>query len=238
MHASVRNYFITFNEPIEGRVDYMYLDIKGLVTIGVGNLIDVETGFADKVLAEVKTLPFVYKPGPLVQNAGQPASPADIEAEWKKVKGEKVGAKLGATAFSAITKLELKEEAIIALALKKADVMEKELKHHPAFRDFDIWPADAQLGLLSMTWALGTTKLKNGWPSFNAACKKQDFDMAVNHCEISAEGNPVLALRNAENKTLFNNAAVVMASAGTNLAENIQQRRTLCYPRTMMKKIT
>ena len=69
-------------------------------------------------------------------------------------------------------------------------------------------------------------------------CQKQDFDAAVKQCEISAVGNPVLALRNAENKTLFNNAAVVMASAGTNLAENIQQRRTLNYPRTMMKKIT
>jgi len=238
MHGSVRNYFITFNVPIEGRVDYMYLDIKGLVTIGVGNLIDVENGSADKILAEVKKLPFVYQESET--NAGKPASPADIEAEWKLVKGKQdwKNRKDYLDQFATITKLELKEEAIIGLALKKADVMEKELKHHPAFRDFDIWPADAQLGLLSMTWALGTTKLKNGWPSFNAACKKQDFDMAVNHCEISAVGNPVLALRNAENMKLFNNAAVVMASAGTNLAENIQQRRTLCYPRTMMKKIT
>ena len=38
MHMSVRNYFIKFNEPIEKRVPYMYLDVKGLVTIGVGNL--------------------------------------------------------------------------------------------------------------------------------------------------------------------------------------------------------
>ena len=42
MHASVRDYFIEFNEPIENRVPYMYLDIKGLVTIGIGNLFDVE----------------------------------------------------------------------------------------------------------------------------------------------------------------------------------------------------
>jgi len=173
-------------------------------------------------------------------NAGKPASPADIETEWKLVKAKQEWKNLKdyLLKFATITNLELKEEAIIALALKKADVMEKELKHHPAFRDFDIWPADAQLGLLSMTWALGTTKLKNGWPSFNAACKKQDFDVAVNHCEISAVGNPVLALRNDENKKLFNNAAAVRASDGKNLAENIQQRRTLYYPRTLLKKVT
>ena len=40
MRASVKNQFRTFNAPLEGVVKYMYLDIKGLVTIGVGNLID------------------------------------------------------------------------------------------------------------------------------------------------------------------------------------------------------
>lgn len=29
-----------FNRPLEGRVPYMYLDVKGLVTTGLGNLID------------------------------------------------------------------------------------------------------------------------------------------------------------------------------------------------------
>jgi len=57
MHTSIRNYFIKFNEPIEGRVTHMYLDVKGLVTIGVGNLIDVDTGSADKILAEVRRYP-------------------------------------------------------------------------------------------------------------------------------------------------------------------------------------
>ena len=51
-------------------------------------------------------------------------------------------------------------------------------------------------------------------------------------------GNPVLALRNDENKKLFNYAAAVRASDGKNLAENIQQRRTLYYPRTLLKKVT
>ena len=40
MYDDVRAAFLSFTTRLEGRVPYMYLDIKGLVTIGVGNLID------------------------------------------------------------------------------------------------------------------------------------------------------------------------------------------------------
>ena len=40
MRESVRRGFIGFSAPFEGRLHYMYLDVKGLVTTGVGNLID------------------------------------------------------------------------------------------------------------------------------------------------------------------------------------------------------
>lgn len=66
--------------PLEGVVKYMYLDIKGLVTIGVGNLIDP--------INAALNLPFRYKNKPGVTNAGQSASRADIEAEWKLIKGK------------------------------------------------------------------------------------------------------------------------------------------------------
>lgn len=83
MHPSVRHYFVKFNEPIEARIPYMYLDIKGLVTVGVGNLIDVErpsdTANLQKILDELIKLPFVYKK--LEPNAGKRASAADILAE-------------------------------------------------------------------------------------------------------------------------------------------------------------
>jgi hypothetical protein len=37
-----------FNRPLEGRVPFMYLDVKGLVTTGLGNLID-STGDAEQL---------------------------------------------------------------------------------------------------------------------------------------------------------------------------------------------
>lgn len=241
MYASVRNYFIKFNEPIEARVEYMYLDIKGLVTLGVGNLIDVERASdkkgLEKVMKEVVSLPFVYKKG---RNAGKPASKADIEAEWKKVKGRQDLAKVkfGYLRFEAITDLKLNNEAIDTLVLKKLKEMETELKMDPAFRGFEQWPADAQLGLLSMAWALGTTKLKAHWPRFKAACRQEDFDTALKHYVINTVGNPGVAKRNTENRRLFSNAAAVIANQGRNPATNKGERLTLYYPNMLMKTIT
>ena len=239
MHTSVRSYFIKFNHDFEDTVAHMYLDIKGLVTIGVGNLIDVEkasdTKNLKKVMDELVKLPFVYKEGHL--NAGKPASKADIEAEWKKAKGrqEWKNLKEGLREFARLTDLRLKDEAINAMALKKADAMEKELKIDRAFWDFDKWPADAQLGLLSMVWALGAPKIRNGWPNFKTACGKQDFDAAVKHCDINTAGNPGVIPRNTANQRLFKNAAAIVANDGKNLARNTQNRLMLHYPHLMMK---
>lgn len=238
MHASVRHYFVKFNEPIEARIPYMYLDIKGLVTVGVGNLIDVErpsdTTHLQKVLDELVKLPFVYKRSE--PNAGKRASAADILAEWKTVKRKQEGAGLGYKTFANVTKLELENHAIDALALEKADAMERELKRDTAFSHFDQWPADGQLGLLSMAWALGAPKIKASWPNFKAACRQEDFDAALKHCEISTAGNPGVAKRNTENKRLFKNAATVIANEGGNASQNLIARRVLHYPNVAMRR--
>jgi len=231
MHTSVKNHFIKFNEPIEHRVEYMYLDIKGLVTIGVGNLIDIEkagdTEKLKKVLDELVTLPFVYKKG---KKAGKPASKADIEAEWKKVKARQELVKNLYTEFAKITILKLNNEAIDELAMTKLMKMEKELKTKPAYRDFEQWPADAQLGLLSMAWALGATRLRLGWPNFRTACQKQDFDTAAKQSHILDVNNPGVGERNTRNQRLFKNAAAVLASDNKNTAQNRQNRQVLHFP--------
>ena len=40
MKTAALNFFNTASPSLEGRLEFMYLDVKGLVTIGVGNLID------------------------------------------------------------------------------------------------------------------------------------------------------------------------------------------------------
>lgn len=224
MRASVKSQFRTFNAPLEGVVKYMYLDIKGLVTIGVGNLIDP--------INAALNLPFRYKNKPGVTNAGQSASRADIEAEWKLIKGKQELAQKGHRACEPLTKLELDDTAINTLIDQRLMQNESFLKRQKAFKDFDQWPADAQLGLLSMAWAMGPG-FSASWPKFSAACEKMDFDAAAANCKMSEAGNPGVIPRNRANKRLFQNAAAVLAGEG----DGFYKREILYYPQILLKPV-
>jgi hypothetical protein len=181
----------------------MYQDIKGLVTVGVGNLIDP--------VGQAKELPFRWKNKPGLKNPGMPASKADIEAEWKKIKDDPTLALKGHRACEGITNLELSGEAIDALIAKRLQENETYLIKQANFKNFDKWPADAQMAVLSMAWAMGP----GGPPQFKtmaAACEKLDFDKAAANCRIDETGNPGIVPRNRADKLLFENAAAVVAA--------------------------
>ncbi|MGA2185810.1 MAG: hypothetical protein ABSH47_22555 [Bryobacteraceae bacterium] len=202
MYPSVKAAFRAFNEPFEGVVPWMYLDIKGLVTVGVGNLIDpVELAVQ---------LPFRFRARPEVA-----ASPEQIAEEWHQIKSNAALAKAGYRACEPLTRLRLNDAAIDALIASRLTGNEASLKKKESFRQFGAWPADAQLGLLSMAWALGPGGVA-GFSRLAAACRKLDFAGAAANCTINEQGNPGVAPRNRADRTLFQNAAVVRAGgAGT-----------------------
>jgi GH24 family phage-related lysozyme (muramidase) len=200
MHDSVRAAFREFNKPFEGVVHWMYLDVRGLVTIGVGNLIDpVEVALA---------LPFHSLAAP-----GTVATEAQISEEWRRIKGDPTLATKGFRACESITQLRLDDTAVDSLIASRLTENEALLKKELAFAQFDSWPADAQLGLLSMAWALGAGG-PSSYPHFQAACRKLDFAAAAEECTISEQGNAGVAPRNRANRTLFRNAAAIMAGGG------------------------
>jgi hypothetical protein len=79
------------------------------------------------------------------------------------------------------------------------------------FSTLDTWSADAQLGLMSMAWAMGsafpTAPPPTGpWPNFTKACKDQDWEGAAKECKMKdAVGTQIT--RNDRNVILFRNAA-------------------------------
>lgn len=181
----------------------MYLDVKGLVTSGIGNLLDP--------VALALSLPWKH-------TDGTPATQEEIYAEWGYVKSRKDMAKMGGGAFAKITKLRLSDADIATLVINKAREMEAYLQaHYPTYNQ---WPADAQLGLLSMAWAMGPAF---HFPRFQAAVNRAvpDFNAASQQCLIYDPGNPIGG-RNGANQLLFKNAATVLAH---NLDPN-----TLYYP--------
>lgn len=204
MRASVEAAFLPYNTKFEGIVFSMYADILGLITVGVGNLVDPMT--------YALSLPFVHRDG-------SPASREDIAAQWLELKRHPEAARHGWRYAERFTSIRLTQNGVHALVVAKAKQNEAVLvKRCP---DFESWPADAQLALHSWSWACGPG---GKWPRFMAALNARDFELAAveSHMDESgpdrilgtADDNWGLKPRNVAQKELFRNAAKVQSEGG------------------------
>jgi GH24 family phage-related lysozyme (muramidase) len=191
--------FPPFTDRFEGCLNYMYLDVKGLVTTGRGNLIDP--------LSAAMTLPW------LVRDSGAAASQSQIAAEWSRVKALTYLQLRGGGAFAAHTTLRLSRQAVDALTLNKVQANDIILtKRFPNWLDL---PADAQLAVHSLAWACGAYF---SFPMFEKALIAEDFVTAAQEIVMNAQGNPGLVPRNVANQLLMQAAASVKAN---NLDPNV-----------------
>lgn len=188
MRRVVSEKWVDFNRDLEGLLFHMYLDTKGLCTVGLGNLIDP--------LSAALSLPWI-KPG------GVLATDREIVREWRIVKGRQDMAQRGGVAFGAITTLRLQPADLNALIRRKLFEVDGQLRTRwPAW---DAWPAAAQMGALSMAWAMGAGRFSQ-FPKFSAAARDQDWTTCAAECEMSrAKGT--LVERNRRNALLFTYAA-------------------------------
>lgn len=189
MRAAVRAGFVGFSTPLEGLCDWLYCDVKGLVTTAIGNLVDP--------IQFALPLPFM--------NGGLPATIDEIAEEWRAVKGRPDLAHLGGGAYRGMTKLRLSAAGIDQVVSRK--LVQNDVYLRARFTGYEEWPADAQLGILSMAWACGPAFR---FPMFEAAVRAGDFVLASQECKMNEAGNPGLVPRNAANRQLFMNAARVI----------------------------
>jgi hypothetical protein len=190
MHKSVETIWIQFSTRFEGIVSWMYLDVKGLVTIGIGNLIDP--------IGSCLTLPFRRF------SDGQLATATEIRNEWNTIKSLKRLAVQGHRAARQHCKLYLGDSDIRTLVMSK--LVEFELVLKGTFPRWKSYPADAQLAILSMAWAMGpyfTAK----FPGFSKAVRGEDWVTAAKQCLMRTIGNPGLIPRNRANVKAFQTAA-------------------------------
>jgi len=200
IRPSVLDQWVPFSVTFESFLDFLYLDDEGLVTIGMGLLVDPQ-----KYLAGID---FVFPA------TGKPAGPADVAAAWLKVKGLQKLAKGGGAAFASFTTIRATADSLTRAAQRKlaADVALL-LPFFPAFAAF---PAAGQLLILSMAWAMGPEEFAK-WPHFCAAVNAGDWAaVAVPHgapasCEMSEVGeNASFHLRNLANLELAKAAAIAV----------------------------
>lgn len=197
MRQTVRDNYAAFTSRFEGAVPWMYLDVKGLVTTGIGNLID-SPGAA-------QALPWRHGVN------GALASPAEVAAGWQAVKARQDQKLIGGGQkfWGTLTDLRLDADGIRQLVDAKLQSNEAILRNR--FPGYESWPADAQLGLLSMAWAMGANFK---FPKFEAAVNGlvPDFRAAASLSHMNAAGNPGLVPRNTANESLFLSAADTLSS--------------------------
>jgi Putative peptidoglycan binding domain len=191
MWDSVLAAFHGFTVPLEGETPYMYTDVRGLVTTGIGNLIDP--------IGTALNLPWKHADGSL-------ASQQEVIDAWNTVKQAWPGVQSAAS--QKLTNIRLDDNAIadlVAQRLKQNDAILRE-----RYPNYPNWPADAQLGLNSMAWAMGPAF---NFPDFSLAVNKSppDFKSAADLSHMNETGNPGLIPRNQANRQLFLNAAEALA---------------------------
>src|SRR4051812_44089684 len=191
MWDSVSENWVLLNEPLEGILPFMYLDVRRLVTTGMGNLIDSHQAAA--------ALAWLDK-------HDAPASFNTVADEWDTVKGRTDLAPLGGGAFAPpVTSLHIERDEIDRVVTAKLAENEATLTARPEFGDFADWPADAQFGLLSMAWALGPNFR---FPKFQAAAARHDWETAADEC-VFGPHEGTIERRNAMDQECFHNATVV-----------------------------
>ncbi len=203
MKDAVRAYFPAFSDVFEGNLGFMYTDSLGLVTTGRGNLVDngrARSHITDDIgpCSPAMALGLPFRQAYTGDNFGALATAEQISAEWWRVK--KMWPKVQSVACGKYTSLRLTQPDIDALTYSKLDEMWAHLLTR--FTDAEEWPADAQLGLLSMAWAMGPSF---SFPRFQQAARARDFRGASLECQMTSGAVPVA--RNKANVILFVNAA-------------------------------
>ena len=189
MRKSAAGAWWDFTVGLEGYTTWMYKDVKGLVTTGVGNLID----------------PVDYAvPLPWLMADGKLAPPDRVRSAWWTVKNDKtMDVQNGGVQYRRLTKLRLTRQAVEVLVKKRTLEMEAAIRRQPDLAAYDSWPADAQLGIMSMAWAQGPDFSR--WPKFRAAVKVNDFTTASKESHL--DGNEP---RSKAHAAMFLNAAKVV----------------------------
>lgn len=194
MRKSVSAKIMEFNaDPhLEGKCNFMYLDRLGLVTTGIGNLIDP--------FPLAQWLPWRKKDGSL-------AMVNEVRSCWEYVKRKApLDPKGGGVQYGNLPSngLRLTDNDISVLVRKKALEFESQLKKY--VKNWDKLPADAQLGLLSVAWAAGAGDFDKYWPKLCGAVNRMDFLAAASESSIKDNKN-----RTIVNGVLFHNAAKVVS---------------------------
>lgn len=103
LNARVKAEVIKNTEKYEGRIPHLYLDTRGLVTVGIGHLIPNKAAISSVVM---------YRKG--AKNTLVLASLVEKQAEYDSIKKQPYGQSRTANSYKAHTTLLMKDNDIVA----------------------------------------------------------------------------------------------------------------------------
>ena len=190
---------VTNLKDFEGSIPWMYLDTKGLVTVGVGQMLPDA--------ASAQSLTFV-------DSSGQPATPDTIRADFERVSGLAPAHSPGF--YRVPASLVLPPDAVDTLLMNRVTNFDSQLSgRFPAYAGF---PDPAKLGLLDMIYNLGAAKLFGTFHHFMSCVDNQDWLGAADNCHRmgpSQARNDWTKLQFQAAATLGSNSASPPADAAT-----------------------
>ncbi len=192
MRPHVEQIWPAFNEDLEGIFDFMYVDIKRLVSTAMGIMIEpIELA-----------LKLQWMMG------DRRATLEEVAHDWNEINSrEEQLWNVFAPGQAKYTKVRLTPEGIEAIVRDRLYANIAYVKRF--FPNWDLWPSDAQLGTASLFWGLGAG-LDKTRPAFVRAANRGDWTTAKMHAHMNETNNKSIAARNRKQDICFDNAQVVM----------------------------
>lgn len=187
MRASVSEAFVRFSTPLEGALGFMYLDQLGLVTTSIGVL--------------VHPLPLALGLPWIVPGEGRTATRQEVAEDWERVHERQDLRMRGGATYAQVARLRLAPGGIELVARRKLDDMVAKLRRR--FDEWDQWPADAQLAVLSLAWACGPAFR---FPKLAGHLQDQDWRAAATETDIRPD-HGTIRKRNEWMRQCYENAA-------------------------------
>lgn len=168
----------------EAPLNFMYLDTKGLVTVGIGHQI-----FSAE---DAQQIPFLDK-------AGKPVPKVEIRRQYEFLKNSFLP-NYKAISYQKLTNIHISEDTMANLMDANLQDIDRQLKL--LFHGFDNYPSNIRLVLFDMAYNGGVNKLRIGYPKFIEAIRKGNWRAAADE---SHRKWPIRESRNQYVKDLLMN---------------------------------
>ena len=156
MRDSVASNFVALNAPLEGVLRFMYTDDEPPTAANPSGLVTTAMGYMMPTPESATELEWVNPDG-------SAASAQAVMAAWQAVHG---GPRDSSVNAGTLTTIRLTDAGVQDATAKRIAQDEPLLRE--GFPAYDSWPADAQMAVLSMAWAMGPAFWRD-FPAFTAA---------------------------------------------------------------------